>query len=186
MRDALDVVLSLFEVVANPSKLNLDPGALLIPILEDLIDVLTIDSWMHLFGWMETRAYRFTAGMIPSRGKALPLLKFLNTILRLTPKTSSYLEFRARIHLFIARWYKIFDPSGVNLRGEYATDLGQTLYDHEKPETVDVIQSEEGMEVDSPQDIGGTFEGNDAKCEPVLFAWLFCTLTDRDPLNSPL
>ncbi len=65
--------------------------------------------------------------MQPNKGKALVLLRTLNTLLRLLPRIDSTaasvpsdLELRARIHLLLADVYGITDQSGTNQRGDYA------------------------------------------------------------------
>lgn len=82
--------------------------------------------------------------MIQSKGKSLTLLKFVNHLLRLTSHLSSShshpyssnpsstsasaslsdLGLRARIHIFISEYFKLADPSGANIRGEYAEGRG--------------------------------------------------------------
>lgn len=114
-----------------------DAGTLFLPILEDMVDLLTLSTWESLFSWIETRSWRLTENMLPSKGKALTLLKTLNTLLRSVSKTttspsssgstssststsSSALQLRARIHIFLSRVYKLSEMSGVNSRGDYA------------------------------------------------------------------
>lgn len=102
--------------------------------------------------------------MEPSRGKALPLLKLLNSLLRITPKTSSHpdqlcLEFRARVQLFAAKEIPLFDQSGVNPRGEYATDLGDNMVDEDELEeeverTEGELVESNGMDVDQQEEEG--------------------------------
>lgn len=74
LRDVLDINLCLLEAISTtlepldangagpsqPPRPALDPGQMLIPILEDLLDVLTVNAWIRFFGWMETRAERLT------------------------------------------------------------------------------------------------------------------------------
>lgn len=104
--------------------------------------------------------------MEPSRGKALPLLKLLNALLRTTPKTAypdgSCLEFRARVQLFLAKEIPLFDQSGVNPRGEYATDLGDSIIDDEVEQTENEVTDANGMEVDQQEEEGAAQEPSEA------------------------
>lgn len=88
-------------------------------VLYDLLETQTIASCSHVFSWIERRADRLTAGMVPQKGKALVLLRTLNDLLRRLSKTGSTTLFCGRILTFLSQVFPLGERSGVNLRGEY-------------------------------------------------------------------
>ena len=88
-------------------------------ILYDLLETQTISSCSHIFSWIELRADKLTAGMIPQKGKALILLRTLNDLLRRLSKMGSTTLFCGRILTFLSQVFPLGERSGVNLRGEY-------------------------------------------------------------------
>ncbi|KAI0095149.1 THO complex subunit 1 transcription elongation factor-domain-containing protein [Irpex rosettiformis] len=88
-------------------------------IIYDLLETQTISSCSHIFSWIELRAGKLTAGMIPQKGKALILLRTLNDLLRRLSKTGSTTLFCGRILTFLSQVFPLGERSGVNLRGEY-------------------------------------------------------------------
>jgi len=103
--------------------------------------------------------------MQSSKGKALTLLKLFNFLLRQTShimvdfkSNTNVLLLRARIHLFIAEWYKLNDMSGVNLRGEYSEmrtrwpGLDGTEDDEEEKEAIEV-SLESKVEDSAPDEV---------------------------------
>jgi hypothetical protein len=57
--------------------------------------------------------------MVPSKGKALVLLRMLNDLLRRLSKTGNTTIFCGRILTFLSGVFPLGERSGVNLRGEY-------------------------------------------------------------------
>jgi hypothetical protein len=57
--------------------------------------------------------------MLPSRGKALSLLRILNTFTRFLPRTPEDIAFKGRVWQFASRTIGITDRSAVNFRGEF-------------------------------------------------------------------
>lgn len=57
--------------------------------------------------------------MVPSKGKALILLRTLNDLLRRLSKMGSTTMFCGRISTFLSGVFPLGERSGVNLRGEY-------------------------------------------------------------------
>ncbi|EIN12840.1 hypothetical protein PUNSTDRAFT_97766 [Punctularia strigosozonata HHB-11173 SS5] len=112
LRDMLDVVLTFTEQDAC------DP-TFPFTTLQDLIETHTIASCSHLFSWIESRANRLTAGMVPQKGKALVLLRMLNDLLRRLSKMGDATVFCGRILSFLSAVFPLGERSGVNLRGEY-------------------------------------------------------------------
>lgn len=98
----------------------LEPGAVFIPLLEEFTELLSVATWHELFGYVETRAPRFTKNMPASRGKALPLLRTINAFQRFLSHTPQDLKLRGRVQLFASSAIGIADKSAINMRGEYA------------------------------------------------------------------
>ncbi|KAL7425191.1 hypothetical protein Q5752_000879 [Cryptotrichosporon argae] len=141
VQDRLDIVLTLYEVAyeTHPQIPALEPGALFIPLLEDLVELVSQSSWRLLWTYVETRARRFTQvrtgaralrrkaewdmlidqNMPSSKGKALPLLRTINAFLRTLPRTPDGLAFRGRVHQFASAAIGIADKSAINMRGDY-------------------------------------------------------------------
>lgn len=57
--------------------------------------------------------------MVPSKGKALVLLKQLNSLVRRVSKTGDTAKFNGRILNFLSGAFPLGERSGVNLRGDY-------------------------------------------------------------------
>ncbi len=124
-------------------------------LLQDLLDTQTIASCSHIFSWLELRAPRLTAGMVPQKGKALVLLRALNDLLRRLSKMGSNAMFCGRILTFLSGVFALGERSGVNLRGEYGPiwEGVQTAFKKEEkvPEedkTKDAAKQEDKMDVD--------------------------------------
>lgn len=57
--------------------------------------------------------------MVPSKGKALVLLRQLNSLVRRVSKTGGTAKFNGRILNFLSGAFPLGERSGVNLRGDY-------------------------------------------------------------------
>ncbi|KAL7284940.1 hypothetical protein ACG7TL_000028 [Trametes sanguinea] len=112
LSDRLDIILTFTEHDACDQVFPVN-------VLQDLLETQTIASCSHIFSWIELRADRLTAGMIPQKGKALVLLRTLNDLLRRLSKMGSTTMFCGRILTFLSRVFPLGERSGVNLRGEY-------------------------------------------------------------------
>ncbi|KAI0319956.1 UDP-glucose 4-epimerase [Amylostereum chailletii] len=112
MKGRLDLALSFTEHDACDAAFSFG-------ILQDLLETQTIASCSHIFSWIEARATRLTAGMVPQKGKALVLLRTLNDLLRRLSKMGSNTIFCGRILTFLSGVFPLGERSGVNLRGEY-------------------------------------------------------------------
>ena len=158
----------------TPEIDDFEPGNLLIPILEELTEILPSDVWRELWTWVEVRKKRFTQvshwnptryhaeaqNMLDSRGKSLPLLRTINNLLRTLSRSSEDLILRGRIHMFASTVFKLSDRSSVNLRGQYA-EL-QTTWEEEAAEVngpdgdVDMNEREDDEKAEDPADTGET------------------------------
>ncbi|WVQ95789.1 hypothetical protein IAU59_002888 [Kwoniella sp. CBS 9459] len=148
LQDRLDIILTLYEVVytAFPAMPALEPGALFIPLVEELVELVSVESWRELWSYIETRSKRFTKDMPASRGKALPLLRTINAFLRFLPRTPADLVFRGRVHQFASSVISVADKSAINMRGDYAEV--RTVWDEEeiRKEEVEEVKQDEGVE----------------------------------------
>lgn len=155
LQDRLDTVLTLFEIVgeeysgksAEGMELMVDlpalePGAVFIPFMEEFVELLSIPTWHTLFAYMETRAPRFCKDMPASRGKALPLLRIINSFLRFLSHTPQDLKLRGRVQLFASSAISVSDKSAINVRGEYAAIT--TTVEEDVEADGDVTMEEEG------------------------------------------
>ncbi|KAI0275419.1 THO complex subunit 1 transcription elongation factor-domain-containing protein [Gloeopeniophorella convolvens] len=119
--------------------------------LQDLLETQTIPSCSHIFSWIEARAARLTANMVPQKGKALVLLRTLNDLLRRLSKMGSNTIFCGRILTFLSGVFPLGERSGVNLRGEYGSTWESVKFPHEAEEKMEVeaeAKPEEVMAVD--------------------------------------
>ncbi|WVQ78944.1 hypothetical protein IAT38_001036 [Cryptococcus sp. DSM 104549] len=164
LHDRLDVVLTLYEVVyhANQDVTQLEPGALFIPLLEELVELLSVDSWRGLWAYIESRAKRYTIDMPASKGKALPLLRTINSFLRTLPRAPSDLVFRGRIHQFASAVFGVADKSAINLRGDYAEV--KTIWEESAGEPSGEVKEEGVKDEDGKEEnVKDEGEGGEAK-----------------------
>lgn len=93
--------------------------------------------------------------MPSSRGKALPLLKFLNSFYRYLPRTPAFLPFRARVHEWATTAFEISDKSSVNFRGDFP--LTRLVWEDEEIDNEDVDMADGGVEQQaSTETVSGT------------------------------
>lgn len=130
--------------------------------------------------------------MPASRGKALPLLRTLNSFLRFLPRTPEDLVFRGRIHQFASSVISVADKSAVNLRGDYS-DI-QTTWEAE--EEKDVAKGEGDGDVEMKEETGkkeDTKETKTSEEEPDFYSTLWSiqqyfsnpSTLDGPPTGSP-
>ncbi|WWD20341.1 hypothetical protein CI109_104817 [Kwoniella shandongensis] len=177
LQDRLDIVLTLYEVVHESSQkvLPLEPGALFIPLLEELVELVSVETWRELWTYIETRSKRFTKDMPASRGKALPLLRTINAFLRFLPRIPADLVFRGRIHQFASSVISVADKSAINMRGDYGEV--KTVWEEEDVKG-DVEPGGEDGDVkmeDEPEKKQDTTEkeGTPTKSEPDFYSTLW-------------
>ena len=65
--------------------------------------------------------------MVPSKGKALVLLRQLNSLVRRVSKTGDTAKFNGRILNFLSGAFPLGERSGVNLRGDYGPQWEEVL-----------------------------------------------------------
>ena len=116
--------------------------------------------------------------MPASKGKALPLLRIINSLLRFLPRTPEDLVFRGRVHQFASSVISVADKSAVNLRGDY-NDI-KTIWDEPNPPIAVQSPKEEDGDVKMRAETGDqseikTIDGEDAgaKDETDLYSTLW-------------
>ncbi|KAI8816086.1 THO complex subunit 1 transcription elongation factor-domain-containing protein [Fimicolochytrium jonesii] len=134
----LDVSLCCYEAGIQDQSLPFN-------ILEDVLDVLTIEATDILVEYLETRRHRLTMNIDPTKGKGLVLLRMCNEMVRRVSKTRNTL-LSGRILMFMANVYPLAERSGVNLRGEFNVK-NVTHYEGE-----DDPIDDDAMEVDGKTD----------------------------------
>ena len=149
----------------------LEPGAVFIPVLEELVELISVETWRDLWGYVETRSKRFTKDMPASKGKALPLLRTINAFLRFLPRTPADLVFRGRVHQFASSVIGIADKSAINMRGDY----GEIKTTWDEPERTTPIIAENGEAEDGDVKMDGDNEKKEVEDKPTT------TETDSTP-----
>ncbi|ORY34712.1 THO complex subunit 1 transcription elongation factor-domain-containing protein [Naematelia encephala] len=149
LQDRLDVLLTLYELASTsvPDAPLLEPGAVFMPLIEELVELVSIDNWRDLWTYVETRSKRFAKNMPPSRGKSLNFLRIMNGFLRFLPRTPEDLALRGRIHQVSSSIIKLADKSAVNMRGDY-NDLKTTWESQDKED-----KQERGPKVEGDGDV---------------------------------
>ncbi|KAJ3032398.1 hypothetical protein HK097_005267, partial [Rhizophlyctis rosea] len=112
--DLLDVAIACTEAGCGDDSLPLT-------LVEDLVDILTIDGIEALFEYLDKRRERLIAGLVPQKGKGLVLLRFCTEILRRLSKSKNLMTC-GNVLLWMAHVYPLSERSGVNLRGEFNVD----------------------------------------------------------------
>jgi hypothetical protein len=136
-------------LTANSASLGACEPVFTFNLLQDLLETQTISSCSHIFSWVESRTERLTEGMVPSKGKALILLRTLNDLLRRLSKMGSTTMFCGRISTFLSGVFPLGERSGVNLRGEYGP-LWDGVVETPLPKPEDVVMdAEESAKVET-------------------------------------
>ncbi|CAE6536631.1 unnamed protein product [Rhizoctonia solani] len=149
----LDVALEYTELEACNWQFVLE-------VLEEVLEGHTIDSCMSIFGWVEDRSSRLLKGMVPSKGKALVVLRTLNALKARAARTG----FAGRILAFQSGIFDITERSGVNLQGEVGSTWNGVAIPPpvvEKPEATEPAAGGDAMEGVESTDKPTT--GNDDK-----------------------
>ncbi|KAG9097535.1 hypothetical protein FRC06_007462, partial [Ceratobasidium sp. 370] len=128
-------------------------------VLEEVLDAHTVDSCITIFDWVENRSARLLKGMVPSKGKALVVLRTLNALKARAARTG----FAGRLLTFQSGIFDITERSGVNLPGELGSVWDGVAIPDPKPETSDApdaaVKTEggdlmEGVEPSEPTENG--------------------------------
>lgn len=172
------------EALDNPA---VEPGAIFTPIIEELVELISVESWRELWLYIETRSKRFTKDMPASRGKALPLLRTINAFLRFLPRTPEDLVFRGRIHQFASSVISIADKSAINLRGDY-NEL-KTVWEEEvevaKEEVTATSDEDVEMDAEKKDDQPEIKEEDEAEAEFYSTLWSLQQYFAHPPSLAP-
>ncbi|KAI8989436.1 THO complex subunit 1 transcription elongation factor-domain-containing protein [Pilobolus umbonatus] len=129
--DCLDMVLYCSELA-----IDILDAVIPLTLIEELFDVHTTADCEKIFDYVERRKTRLTINMVPGRGKGLVLLRMCNELLRRLSKEINTV-FCGRILMFLANSFPLGERSGVNLRGDFNTDM----IHYDSDETVDADTS---------------------------------------------
>lgn len=133
---------NLFDILQCLSDRGQCDPALLVWLLEDLLDSQTIPGCRKIFDYLESRRQRIISKNFNE--KKLIILRSCNELLRRLSRAEDT-SFSGRVFIFLFQSFPLGDKSSVNLRGEYHTQ-NVTIYDQDasKPEA-----AEDKMDVDS-------------------------------------
>lgn len=123
-------------------------------VLQDLFEAQTVGSCAVHFDWVEARAARLSAALVPNKGKALLFLKTFNDLLRRVPRHGRLASLSGRIGTWLANAYEISERSAVNLRGEYGppwedVNIPAETLANTKPDMAGEGDKEDEMQVDA-------------------------------------
>ncbi|KAI8375418.1 THO complex subunit 1 transcription elongation factor-domain-containing protein [Choanephora cucurbitarum] len=127
--DCLDFILNCGEVDLLDTTFHLNA-------IEEILDLHSINGCERIFKYIEKRKNRITLGLEPNKGKGLVLLRLCNELLRRLSKETTTV-FCGRILMFLANSFPLDERSGVNLRGDFNTDMVQ----YDSDEVVDADPS---------------------------------------------
>ncbi|KAG8731943.1 hypothetical protein FRC11_001439 [Ceratobasidium sp. 423] len=131
------------DVALEYTQLEACNWQFVLEVLEEVLDGHTIDSCTTIFGWVEDRSSRLLKGMVPSKGKALVVLRTLNALKARAARTG----FAGCILAFQSGIFDITERSGVNLQGELgSTWNGVAIPPPEKPEATEPVVGGDAME----------------------------------------
>lgn len=133
---------NLFDVLQCLSDRGQCDPALLVWLLEDLLDSQTIPGCRKIFDYLESRRQRIISKNFNE--KKLVILRSCNELLRRLSRAEDT-SFSGRVFIFLFQSFPLGDKSSVNLRGEYHTQ-NVTIYDQD---ALKLDAAEDKMDVDS-------------------------------------
>ncbi|KAN0062569.1 hypothetical protein ACQY0O_005101 [Thecaphora frezii] len=130
--DALRSTIDRLDAVLCLALHDLVDSALPLMLVEELLELNTVTTCSHLFGYVESRVKELTRDLHPTRGKGLVLLRLCNELLRRLSKPSQrHTVFAGRILSLLASVFPLGERSGVNLRGDFNVENRTILEDEE-------------------------------------------------------
>jgi THO complex subunit 1 len=135
-------VWNLFDILQCLSDRGQCDPALLVWLLEDLLDSQTIPGCRKILDYLESRRQRIISKNFNE--KKLVILRSCNELLRRLSRAEDT-SFSGRVFIFLFQSFPLGDKSSVNLRGEYHTQ-NVTIYDHNAPKSE---AAEDKMDIDS-------------------------------------
>ncbi|KAK4167678.1 THO complex subunit 1 transcription elongation factor-domain-containing protein [Cladorrhinum sp. PSN259] len=139
-------VWNLFDILSILSDKELCDPALLLWLVEELLDSQTIVGCRKIFDFLESRRETITSKHFAQ--KKLVILRACNELAR---RLSRHLDpaFAGRILIFMFQSFPLGDKSAVNLRGEYHVE-NVTTYDQDPPKS---LEDADKMDVDADVDM---------------------------------
>lgn len=135
-------VWNLFDILYFLSEDSECDGALLVWLVEELLESQTIAGCRIVFDYLESRRERITTEKEFDK-KKLVILRTCNELLRRLSRAEDT-AFCGRVFIFMFQSFPLGDRSSINLRGEYHVE-NVTTYDATPLETE---EAEEKMDVD--------------------------------------
>ncbi|KAH8783284.1 THO complex subunit 1 transcription elongation factor-domain-containing protein [Diaporthe sp. PMI_573] len=120
---------NLFDILQCLSDRGQCDPALLVWLLEDLLDSQTIPGCRKIFDYLESRRQRIISKNFNE--KKLVILRSCNELLRRLSRAEDT-SFSGRVFIFLFQSFPLGDKSSVNLRGEYHTQ-NVTIYNQDAP-----------------------------------------------------
>lgn len=153
-------VWNLFDILSILSDDEQCDPALLLWLIEELLDSQTIAGCRKVFDFLESRRERITAKHFGQ--KKLVILRTCNELLR---RLSRALDpaFSGRVFIYLFQSFPLGDRSSVNLRGEYHVE-NVTTWDQEPPKGED--SSADSMDVDMETQGESTQKTGDQRSTP--------------------
>ncbi|VBB87122.1 Putative protein of unknown function [Podospora comata] len=144
-------VWNLFDILSILSDSELCDPALLLWLVEELLDSQTVAGCRKVFDFLESRRERITAKHF--KQKQLVILRTCNELLR---RLSRALDpaFSGRVLIFMFQSFPLGDKSSVNLRGEFHIE-NVTTFDQIPAKT-----DGDGDKMDVDTDVGTTGDGS--------------------------
>lgn len=135
-------VWNFFDILQCLSDRGQCDPALLVWLIEELLDSQTIPGCRKIFDYLESRRKRIISKNFTD--KKLVILRSCNELLRRLSRAEDT-AFSGRVFIFLFQSLPPGDKSSVNLRGEYHTQ-NATTYDQVSPK---LEAAEDKMEIDS-------------------------------------
>ncbi|PVU97876.1 hypothetical protein BB561_000253 [Smittium simulii] len=110
-------------------------------LLETVVDCLDIAEIKILMDCVKTKNYFKMISLVTNAGKGQILVRMLNHLLKRVPKYTEA-EFRGQIAEFFFLLFKMYDRSGINLKGDFNTSI---VLEYEKFE----FESQEKVEINT-------------------------------------
>lgn len=167
-----------FDILTFLSDKGQCAEALLVWLVEELLESQTIPGCRKIFDYLESRRKRITSKNFSD--KKLVILRSCNELLRRLSRAEDT-AFSGRVFIFLFQSFPLGDKSSVNLRGEYHT-LNVTTWDQDTAKT---NESPEKMDVDPPTDSAKEGGGGDqsSQTKAVSFSDKKQTPSDK-PLDT--
>ncbi|KAJ2454762.1 hypothetical protein EV183_001346 [Coemansia sp. RSA 2336] len=113
---AFDKLTAAIDVATLLSDNGTTDSSFVFLLLEEMMDMVSIEMAQRIFGHVERRSSMLRQGMTATGGKGIVMLRMCNNLLRRIPQATMS-EFAGRVQLFNS--FALSERSGVNLRGDF-------------------------------------------------------------------